>query len=1478
MPVREPQSFKVTELKDILKKKGLSTKGSKVELINRLMSNDAQGEWLHTNNNDEDVNTTMGRDDDRHDNASVAEDSQRSNMADEDIDGQACRAEGNRTYEHEEARALTRRCELLRREKELAERELEVARRELEIMRMSQHGELPHAHRTTTAGRNSQTTDTSSASTSVSQRKINVTAVADLLHDFNGCAEDFEKWERQVRFLRTAYQLDDNLTKILIGTRLKGRALDWFHSKSEYIMMTSDELLDELRGMFFQRPNKITLRRRFEARVWKRGETFHDYVHEKVIMANRISVDDDEILGYIIEGIPDMRLRDLARVQGFSTRDQMLQAFEEIRLEDRRHPTSTTTKSNDGTGAEKNKSDKNAASDSSDRKVASADKWSVPKRCFNCGLKDHVSAKCPSKEKGTKCFECNEHGHIASNCPSKPKTTNSCVVARPMGRKHPKDVLINDIQVQAIIDTGSDITIMRADEFVKIGSPRLVRKPISFRGVGRDQNTTIGEFSAKLTVDENSYEITVHVVSDELSRFGLLIGKDFLDTVELNVKLGVTTIKPIKADDDVSAEICQISVDYESEINSVDLSHLQDEKIEKKLQMLIDNYRAERTRDVGVRMKLLLKDDEPVNLRPRRLTLAEKNEVNKQIDEWLETGIVQLSVSDYASPIVLVKKKDGSTRLCVDYRLLNKKVIKDRYPLPLIEDQLDALQDAKVFSTLDLKNGFFHVPVDDASRKYTAFVVPDGHYEFVKMPFGLCNAPAVFQKFINVVFKDLIRQHVVLIYMDDLIIPSVDIDSGVSRLESVLNTASKSGLVINWKKSNLLRTRVDYLGHVIEEGRIRPSELKTLAVKNFSAPTNIRQVQQFLGLTGYFRKFIPGYSIIARPLTNLLRSEIRFKFEALEISAFNKLKSILIDKPVLKLYRIGAETELHTDASLLGYGAILLQRSNDDNAMHPVYYASGKTTPTEQKYISYELEVLAIVKALKKFRVYLLHTPFKIVTDCRAFTLTMSKKDLCLRVARWALMLEDYNYQIEHRSGKSMGHVDALSRNPLPTCLLLNEDEDGLTAQLRRAQLNDENTKKIIQLTQEGKTHGYSIRGGLLFKEVDGDTRLVVPKAMCSQIIKCAHERGHFSVAKTEAIVKRDYHIPDLRAKIEKHIRNCINCILANKRQGKQEGFLCPIDKGEIPLDTYHVDHLGPLATTKKSYRYILAVIDGFSKFTWLYATRSTSTSEVLNRLRRQAAIFGNPRRIISDRGTAFTSGDFTEYCKQEGIQHVLTTTGVPRANGQVERLNRTLISLLTKLAAPKPEEWHRYLDVAQQYFNTTIQRSIAMSPFYLLFGTHARLREDHNVRELLEQEWASSFQEKRDELRLQAKESIIKIQQENKRSFDKKRKAAGVYQEGDLVAIKRMQQAPGSKLAAKYFGPYEILKKLRNHRYVVRKVGEHNGPQQTSSSVDYMKPWLNYEDGEELSGDEEEWELKENDCISEREHSRANVTQDGRM
>lgn len=211
---------------------------------------------------------------------------------------------------------------------------------------------------------------------------------------------------------------------------------------------------------------------------------------------------------------------------------------------------------------------------------------------------------------------------------------------------------------------------------------------------------------------------------------------------------------------------------------------------------------------------------------------------------------------------------------------------------------------------------------------------------------------------------------------------------------------------------------------------------------------------------------------------------------------------MLAEKPVLNLYRVGTDTELHTDASALGYGTILFQKNSEGNFFHPVYYSSGKTTPAESRYTSYELEVLAIIEALRKFRIYLLGIEFRIVTNCRAFMLTMNKKDLCVRVARWTLLLEEFHYSIEHRSGKNMAHVDALSRNPLPVCLVIDESDAGLTARLARTQEEDDGVRRLRDLLLRGQARDYLLRGNLLFKEFNGDLQLVVPKRMQTQIIR----------------------------------------------------------------------------------------------------------------------------------------------------------------------------------------------------------------------------------------------------------------------------------------------------------------------------------------------------------------------------------------
>lgn len=310
-------------------------------------------------------------------------------------------------------------------------------------------------------------------------------------------------------------------------------------------------------------------------------------------------------------------------------------------------------------------------------------------------------------------------------------------------------------------------------------------------------------------------------------------------------------------------------------------------------------------------------------------------------------------------------------------------------------------------------------------------------------------------------------------------------------------------------------------------------------------------------------------------------------------------------------------------------------------------------------------------------------------------------------------------------------------------------------------------------------------------------------------------------------------------------------CILAENKHGKGEGFLHSIDKGEVPLQTYHIDHVGPMVATCKLYKHIFVVVDAFTKFARLYPTKTTNTKEVLEKLRMQQATFGNPKRIISDKGAAFTSKDFEDFCAEEGIEHGLTTTGMPRANGQVERINRCIIPVLTKASLSEPTKWYKHVPYVQQALNSTYQRSIAMTPCELLVGTPMRRKEDIKLAELLEENFAFQFNEERSKLRDVAKVQILRVQEENKRSFNKKRRPADRFSVGELVAIKRTQFINGNKLAAKFLGPYRVVKVKANERYDVVKEGNHNheGRNATPSGVEFMKRWISSGSDEEEDG-----------------------------
>ncbi|GFS59606.1 transposon Tf2-11 polyprotein [Trichonephila clavipes] len=836
---------------------------------------------------------------------------------------------------------------------------------------------------------------------------------------------------------------------------------------------------------------------------------------------------------------------------------------------------------------------------------------------------------------------------------------------------------------------------MKESVWNQLGSPSLINSGNILTGFGLSKTHVIGSFKSTVSIDNQDFPVKINVVPNHSMNFDIIIGCNLIKQANLTITPDSVMFSKLQNEvPDASPQPFVFAIT--DDIPKFDIGPEIPKQTRNDVEALLVCYRPNKIKTTDIKLSITVTDDKPIYHSPRRLPFTERDIVDKQIDEWIQNGVIEPCSSAYASQVLVVRKKDGSPRVCIDFRILNRVLVKDHYPLPLIEDILDKLQDTRVFSTIDLRNGFFHVPVNKQSRPYTSFVTQNGQFQFLKMPFGLSTCPSTFQRFINTVFRDLVVQGIVLPYMDDIV--------------------------------------------------------------------------------------IPAYSVIAKPLSDLLRKDTPFNFDVKQKASFDELKRLLCQKPVLGIYRQNCETEIYTDASIDGLAAVLLQRFPDDNSLHPIYYMSRKTSETERKHTSYELEVLAIIEALKKFKVYILGMPFKIITDCNAFTKTMSKKDLNTRIARWALNLQDYDYTISHRSGSQMAHVDALSRIQV----LTNQCNDSIVHRIKESQELDPHILSIKALLQKGPYDNYCIKNNILYKFIDGAEVLVIPDEMQHHFIKNAHDKGHFSVKRTLEHIKNKYFIPQLQSKIEKYISNCVTCILKNKKSGKQEGFLHPLVKDDIPLNTYHIDHLGPLATSSKNYKFILAVIDSFTKFVWLYPTKTTSTSEVIKKLDIQKTTFGNPRFLITDRGTTFTSDEFHTYCSEQKITLHHITTGLPRANGQVERINRTIIPVLSKMSEDDPTKWFKHVPSLQEVLNSTFQRSINTTPFELLFGTQINNKTDLRIQQLIDEQLQLEFNENRELLRKAAKTQILKVQNENKKSYNLRRKSPYLYSVKDLVAIKK--------------------------------------------------------------------------------------------
>ncbi|UYV78277.1 hypothetical protein LAZ67_16000751, partial [Cordylochernes scorpioides] len=895
------------------------------------------------------------------------------------------------------------------------------------------------------------------------------------------------------------------------------------------------------------------------------------------------------------------------------------------------------------------------------------------------------------------------------------------------------------------------------------------------------------------------------------------------------------------------------------------LAYKEKEQLKQVLERYEDLFSSGLGRSNLAKHRIDTEGAKPIKHKPYRVSAKEREIIKEQIDEMLRDGIIRPSSSPWSFPVILVKKRDGKYRFCVDYRKLNDVTVKDVYPIPRIDDVMDTLQGSKYFSAIDLRSGYWQVEIEEKDKEKTAFTTTHGLYEFNVMPFGLCNAPATFERNMDNVLGNL-RWQICLCYLDDVIIYSSDFPTHLKRLEAVLKCFSESNLKLNDKKCRFAFEELEILGHITNQQGIKPAEYNIKAVKDFPQPKKVKEVQSFLGMCSYYRKFIKDFSLIADPLTGLIRKNAQFTWTEKQEEAFQNLKKALINPPILGHFDPNAATYIHTDASNIGLGATLVQIICGEEKV--ISYLSRTLSKAEQNYSTTEKECLAVVWAISKLRPYLYGRHFKIITDHHALCWLKNLKDPTGRLARWALKIQEYDFDIIHKAGKKHMDADGLSRGPLPEMDWVEDYERLFLNQI----INEEdefieNVKKSLKGSKRAITQNFKEENGCLYKKNPNPEGrawlLVVPKKRRKDIMSEFHNHmlnGHLGVARTTYRLKNKYHWPSMLKDVSEFVKTCHLCQSRKGSNQSPSGLLQPIPPANYPFERIGIDFVGPLPSTKRRRKWIIVLTDYYTRYAETKAVSEATVKEVSTFLIEQFFLrHGAPRFLISDRGSQFTSNLMKEVMKMCKVKHCFTTSYHPQTNGLTERLNRTLINMISMYVNTDQKNWDEILPFVTHAYNTTIQETTGYSPFFLLFGREPmslldddNIPIDSNMNDY--DEYIENYLDKIARTRQVVINNTEKTQERMKRNYDKKHNER-IYEPGHLVAVWTPVRKIGKceKLLRKYFGPYRILKKLSNVNYLIEPK-DNPGQEPLIVHVSRLKPYferideVTHEDQKELN------------------------------
>ncbi|UYV68834.1 K02A2.6-like [Cordylochernes scorpioides] len=830
-----------------------------------------------------------------------------------------------------------------------------------------------------------------------------------------------------------------------------------------------------------------------------------------------------------------------------------------------------------------------------------------------------------------------------------------------------------------------------------------------------------------------------------------------------------------------------------------------------------------------VKHQIRTTSDIPIRKNPYRVSLKERKIIGDQINSMLKNGIISHSSSPWASPIILVKKKNGTFRFCVDYRNLNSVTVKDQYPLPRIDDCFDSLHGARYFTSLDLCSGYWQVEVEEQDREKTAFITPDGLYQFNVLPFGLCNGPATFERLMDTVLRTH-KWKICLCYLDDVIIFSEDLHSHLNRLKTILECLKTAGLTLNASKCRFAYTKLLILGHVVSNEGIAPDPEKIISIRKFPTPRTVKDVRAFLGLCSYYRRFIREFSKVALPLQILTRKNHSFAWGKEQELSFNSLKNKLISPEVLIHYDPNKPIGLHTDASDQGLGAVLVHL-DENTKERPISYASRTLQKAETNYSTTEKECLAIIWAIKKFRPYLYGRKFTIYTDHHSLCWMAKMKNPAGRLARWSLELQEYDFAIKYKSGKTHLDADGLSRCPIPEKIIstINYEEHDY----------DSYIKKIDNLVnQNPNSYGENFTKfkEKLFKKnpsVTGDPwLLIVPKNKQKELLENMHDHptsGHMGIKRTYNRLKSKYFWPSMLKTVEEYVSSCPECQFRKTPSQLPQGLLQPIPPASRPFEKMGIDLMGRFPKSGRGNSWILVCTDYYSRYIETAALPRGTAEEIADFFLQKVVLrHGAPKTVISDRGSCFLSKLFKEVLKICNTLHKKTTSYHPQTNGQTERMNRTLADMMAMYIDERHQNWDEILPFVTFAYNSSIQDTTGYSPYFLIHGREPLtfLDSTFDMPELSKHkdydEYVSNLLEIIEYAKELSTSKTIARQNKSKQLYDRTHREVK-YAINDLVLIWTPIRKVGraDKLQRRYVGPYQILRQTSPVNYEVIEIAE---------------------------------------------------------